>query len=153
MNYPDIITISGMIIVLYSLFTYYQTNSIIYIILALIGFSCDYFDGYIARKYNMTSEFGNVLDKFVDKVNQMGIHILLMAMYNVSPIYIIIYLIREIIMYMMRKNKMKPKTSSIYGKLKTSLYPILLILYHFDIYFKEEYLQLLTTFNMMTLIL
>ena len=153
MNYPDIITISGMIIVLYSLFTYYQTNSIIYIILALIGFSCDYFDGYIARKYNRTSEFGNVLDKFVDKVNQMGIHILLMAMYNVSPIYIIIYVIREIIMYLMRKNKMKPKTSSFYGKLKTSLYPILLILYHFDIYFKEEYLQLLTTFNMMTLIL
>lgn len=153
MNSADMITITGMIIVLYSLFTYYHTHNILYIVTALIGFSCDYFDGYIARKFNLSSEFGNTLDKFVDKINQIGIHILLMIMYNVSPIYIIIFIIREIIMFIARKNNMKPSTSSFYGKLKTSLYPVLLILYHFDIFFKEEYLQVLTVFNMMTLLI
>jgi len=152
-NYANIITITGMIIVVYSLFTYYHTHNIIYIGTALLGFTCDYLDGYVARKLNHTSDFGNTLDKLVDKINQLGIHILLMAMYNVSPVYIIIYLIREIIMFIARKNNMKASTSSFYGKLKTALYPVLLILYHFNIKFKEEYLQLLTVFNMMTLLL
>ena len=153
MNYADIITIVGMIVVIYSLFTYYHTHNFIYIILALIGFSCDYFDGYIARKYNLSSDFGNTLDKFADKINQFGIHILLMAVYNVSPIYIFIFILREIIMYIMRRKKMKASTSSFYGKLKTFLYPVLLILYHFNIVFKEEYLQLLSVFNMATLLI
>lgn len=150
---PNIITISGLIIVLFSLYKYYITNNYIYIIIAFIGFSCDFWDGYIARKYNMSSNIGNTLDKMVDKINQIGILLLLIIRFNISPIYLFIYILREIIMYIMRKNNMKPVSSSFYGKLKTFLFPILLILFHYNIIYRNIYLDLLTIFNFVTLLL
>jgi CDP-diacylglycerol--glycerol-3-phosphate 3-phosphatidyltransferase len=153
MNYADLITLTGMIIVVYSLFTYYQTNNFIYIITALIGFSCDYFDGYIARKYNISSDFGNILDKLVDKINQVGILLLLIFKFNISPIYLLLYIIREVIIFIMRKNNMKSISSSFHGKLKTALFPLLLLLFHYNVSIKMEFLQLLTIYNFITLLL
>ncbi len=153
MNFADLITLTGMIIVIYSLFTYYHTNDIIYLLTALVGFTCDYFDGLIARKFNISSDFGNILDKFVDKINQIGIQLLLIIKFDISPIYLFLYLLRETIMYIMRKNNMKPVTSSFHGKLKTALFPLLLILFHYNMFFKMEYLQLLTVYNFVTLVL
>ncbi len=153
MNYADLITLTGMIIVIYSLFTYYHTNNIIYIISALIGFTCDYFDGYIARKLKISSDFGNILDKLVDKINQVGILLLLIIKFNVSPIYLLLYIIRETIMIIMRKNNMKSVTSSFHGKLKTALFPLLLILFHFDVSIKMEFIQILTVYNFITLLI
>ncbi len=153
MNYADLITLTGMIVVIYSLFTYYHTNNIIYIITALIGFSCDYFDGYIARKFNQSSYFGNIIDKLVDKINQIGILLLLIFKFNISPIYLVLYIIRETIIFIMRKNNLKSTSSSFYGKLKTALFPLLLILFHYNVSIKMEYLQLLTIFNFITLII
>ncbi len=153
MNIADFITISGLIIVIFSLFTYYHTNNVNYIYLALIGFTCDFFDGLIARKFNISSEFGNILDKLVDKFNQIGILLLLIIKFNLSPIYLLLFIIRETIMIIMRKNNMKPVTSSFHGKLKTSLFPFLLLLFHYNIFIKIEYLQLLTIYNFITLVL
>ena len=153
MNIPNIITISGLIIVLFSLYKYNITNNYSYLILAFIGFSCDYFDGYIARKYNMSSSLGNTLDKMVDKINQIGILLLLIIKFNISPVYLFIYILREIIMYLMRKNNMKSVSSSFYGKLKTFLFPLLLVLFHYKVIMKNIYLDLLTIFNFVTLLL
>lgn len=153
MNYADLITLTGMIVVIYSLFTYYHTNNFIYIITALIGFTGDYFDGYIARKYNLSSYFGNILDKLVDKINQLGILLLLIVKFNISPIYLLLYIIREAIIFIMRKNNMKSTSSSIHGKLKTALFPLLLLLFHYNVSIKMEYLQLLTIYNFITLLI
>ena len=153
MNAADLITIIGMIIVIYSLFTYYHTNNILYLLIALVGFSCDYLDGFIARKYNISSNFGNTLDKLVDKINQIGILLLLIIKFNISPIYLVLFIIREIIMIIMRTNNLKSTSSSFHGKLKTFLFPALLILFHFDTSIKIEYLQLLTLYNFITLLL
>jgi phosphatidylglycerophosphate synthase len=153
MNIADLITLIGLIIVIYSLFTYYHTNNIIYLILSLIGFTCDYFDGYFARKLKISSDFGNTLDKLVDKINQIGILLLLIFKFNVSPIYLLLLIIRETIMLIMRKNNMKSTSSSFHGKLKTSLFPVLLILFHFNVSIKIEYLQLLTLYNFVTLLI
>ncbi len=153
MNYADLITLIGMIVVIYSLFTYYHTNNIIYILTALIGFTCDYFDGYIARKYKLSSYFGNILDKLVDKINQIGILLLLIFKFDVSPFYLLLYIIRETIMFIMRKKNIKPTSSSFYGKLKTALFPLLLILFHYSVSIRMEFLQLLTIFNFTTLII
>lgn len=153
MNIADLITLIGLIIVTYSLFTYYHTNNIVYLITALIGFTCDYLDGFVARKLNISSNFGNILDKLVDKINQIGILLLLIIKFNVSPIYLILYIIRETIIYIMRKNNMKSTSSSIHGKLKTALFPLLLLLFHFNVSIRIEYLQLLTLYNFITLLL
>lgn len=152
-NIANIITITGLVIVVVSLYLYYKTSNILFIVTSLIGFSCDYFDGYIARKFNISSSIGNILDKLVDKINQISILLLLILKFNISPIFLIIYIIREIIMYMMRKYNLKSVSSSFYGKLKTSLFPLLLILFHFNINIKYIYLILLTIFNLLTLLI
>ncbi len=153
MNIADLITLVGLIIVIYSLFTYYHTNNIVYLITALIGFTCDYLDGLVARKLNISSHFGNILDKLVDKINQIAILLLLIVKFNISPIYLLLYIIRETIIYIMRKNNMKSTSSSFHGKLKTALFPLLLLLFHFNISIRIEYLQLLTIYNFITLLL
>ena len=153
MNYADLITLTGMIVVIYSLFTYYHTNNFIYIITALVGFTCDYLDGYIARKFNLSSYFGNILDKLVDKINQIGILLLLIFKFNISPIYLLLLIIREIIIFVMRKNNMKSTSSSFHGKLKTALFPLLLILFHYNVSIRFEFIQLLTIYNFITLLI
>ncbi len=153
MNVADLVTIIGMIVVIYSLFTYYHTNNFSYILLALVGFTCDYFDGLIARAFNISSDFGNTLDKMVDKFNQIGILLLLIIKFDISPIYLLLYIIRETIIYLLRKNNMKSTSSTFYGKLNTFLFPVLLILFHYNIGIKMVYLQLLTIFNFITLLL
>jgi phosphatidylglycerophosphate synthase len=153
MNIADLITLIGMIIVVYSLFTYYHTNNYVYLLTALIGFSCDYFDGYIARKYNISSAFGNILDKMVDKINQIGILLLLIIKFNISPIYLLLYIIRESIMIYLRMNNKKSVSSSFHGKLKTALFPLLLLLFHFDASIKLDYLNILTIYNFITLLI
>ncbi len=152
-NIANIITITGLVIVVGSLYLYYKTSNILFIITSLIGFSCDYLDGYIARKFNISSGIGNILDKLVDKINQISILLLLIFKFNISSVFLIIYIIREIIMYMMRKYNLKSISSSFYGKLKTALFPLLLILFHFNINIKYIYLVLLTIFNLLTLII
>jgi len=151
-NIPNIITLSGMIIVLYSMYMYYLTSDVYYIILCCIGFTCDYFDGVVARTYNMTSEFGNILDKMIDKINQITLLTILMLKFNISPIYIYLYIQREIIMFLMRKYNMKSVNSSFYGKLKTFLFPVTIILFHCKVDIKYIYLNILTIFNYITLL-
>lgn len=41
--------------------------------MCLIGFSFDFIDGFIARKFKLTSDFGNILDKIIDKLTQHNI--------------------------------------------------------------------------------
>ena len=160
-NIANYITLTGLVVVCYSLSMYYITSNFIYIVIALVGFSCDYWDGYVARKYNINSSIGNILDKLVDKINQIAILLVLMFKFDVSPIYLLIFAIREIIIYLMRCNNMKSVTSSFYGKLKTFLFPVLLILFHFNatieiysinISIEYLYLNLLTIFNFATLL-
>lgn len=152
-NIPNIITLTGLIVVCYSMYMYYMTSDIYYIVLGCIGFSCDYFDGLVARTYNMTSNLGNILDKMVDKINQITLLTILMLKFNISPIYIYLYIQREVIMYLMRKFNMKSINSSFYGKLKTFLFPITIILFHFNASIKYTYLNMLTIFNYITLLL
>jgi len=49
---------------------YNLTNKTVYLIYMVIGCLCDYLDGYFARKFKIESNFGNFLDKIVDKINQ-----------------------------------------------------------------------------------
>ena len=147
------ITLLGLIIVAMSYYMYLNTSNSIFILISLFGFSCDYWDGYIARKYNISSSFGNILDKLVDKICQILLLLILIIKFNVSSNYLFLYLLREIIIYLMRINNMKSANSSFYGKLKTFLFPLLLILFHYNIPVKYIYLNLLTLFNFITLLI
>lgn len=151
-NIPNIITIVGLIIVNYSLLMYNLTQKSIYLIYLVIGCLCDYLDGYFARKFKTESNFGNFLDKIVDKINQSFILITICRKYKTSWIYFLFFIIREIIMFLLRYFKFKTHKSSFYGKFKTCIFPLSLFLYHYNVIEKKIFLNFLTIFNFITLL-
>ena len=152
-NFSNIITIMGLIIVNYSLIMYNLTKKPIYLIYLVIGCLCDYLDGYFARKFKIESNFGNFLDKIVDKINQSLMLLTIINVYNESWYYLFFFIIRELIMFLSRYLKCKSQKSSFYGKLKTFIFPISLFLYHYNFIGKKIYLNFLTIFNFITLLI
>ena len=67
---PNVISITRLLVAIY-LLLYIDFFSINYILLiisvALIGLS-DALDGFIARKYNAVTNFGTIIDPFVDRI-------------------------------------------------------------------------------------
>lgn len=150
-NISNIITVTGLIIVNYSLIMYNLTKDYKYLVFTVIGLLCDYLDGYMARKLHIESKLGNLLDKVVDKINQTLIILTMINIYKISPIYLLLYFMREIMMFILRYYKYKSTKSSFYGKLKTFIFPLSLILYHINSYYKKIFINLLTIFNFITL--
>ena len=78
-NLPNQLTVSRLIlsIVLFVLMAFhcYLASMIVFIIAA----STDWLDGYFARKYNLVTVLGRILDPFVDKVIVCGTFIFLVA--------------------------------------------------------------------------
>lgn len=103
-------------------------------ILFVIASLSDYFDGHLARKYNMVSNFGKFMDPIADKLLVNSSFIILMVQgenkFRVLPIIVVIMISRDIIVDVIRmlaveQGKVIP--ANIWGKLKTVLQMIALI--------------------------
>ena len=92
-------------------------------ILFLIASLTDKLDGYIARKYNMITDFGKMADAIADKILVNGVLIIL-AYDRIIPVVIpVIIITRDIITdtcKMMSGNKGKVVAASSLGKIKTA---------------------------------
>lgn len=91
-------------------------------ILFIIASLTDFLDGYIARKYNMTTDFGKLMDAIADKVLVNSVLIILAASNHISPIVAVIIVMRDTIVNSIRmlaasKGKVVAAIGS--GKLKT----------------------------------
>ena len=96
-------------------------------VLFIIASFTDFLDGYIARKYNMVTDFGKMVDAISDKLYFLSLIIILL----VNKKYLIILpmimeLIISIINYLMLKKNKKVFTERV-GKFKTTLLIITLI--------------------------
>ena len=70
-NTANIVSVSRIFVAFVSIGLLYISTTCSYIcavILAIIAFAMDGVDGYIARKYNQTSEWGSVLDILGDRI-------------------------------------------------------------------------------------
>jgi len=65
-NLANLITFANITAGLIATYFITQNNFIVAILLAWIGGAADIFDGKIARKYNLSNEFGVQLDSFAD---------------------------------------------------------------------------------------
>ena len=94
------------------------------VILLLSGFT-DVLDGFIARRFNMISDLGKMLDPVADKLTQIGVIGCLMIRFPEMILMFVIYIAKEVIMllggFVMLKGKKKVVPSAKwYGKLSTS---------------------------------
>ena len=93
-------------------------------ILFVIASLSDFLDGYIARKYNMVTDLGKMLDAIADKILVNAVLILLATSGFIHPIIPIIIITRDTVVNaikMVAGNKGNVVGASILGKIKTIL--------------------------------
>lgn len=91
-------------------------------VLFMIGSVTDFLDGYIARKYNLVTDFGKVMDAIADKVLVNGVLIILAYDKFIPLIVPVIIITRDIVVdsiKMASGNKGKVVAASWPGKIKT----------------------------------
>lgn len=100
----------------------YSIERVVIFGLFLIGALTDYFDGVIARKYNLITTFGKFLDPIADKLLVNTLFIILAWQQEVSVLIPIIFIVRDTVVDAVRLIAIDKKVviaASNLGKLKT----------------------------------
>lgn len=93
----------------------------------------DVFDGKIARKFNMVSNLGKILDPIADKLSQIAIVIILLVKFWDGPLKYILFLFifKELLMVIggavLMSKGMRPVAAEIWGKVATTVFYIFMI--------------------------
>lgn len=66
-------------------------------VLFIIASLTDYFDGKIARKYNLITDFGKLVDAIADKVLVNSVLIILSSLRFINPIIPVVIVLRDIV--------------------------------------------------------
>ncbi len=68
MNFPNILSISRILLLIPIIFFFENEFFLLSLITYIVASITDYLDGYFARQHNQTSEFGALLDQLADKL-------------------------------------------------------------------------------------
>ena len=79
---PNIITITSFIFGLVACYFLYKKKILLFVMLYIISYALDCMDGYMARKYNMQSKFGDYLDHITDLIVLVIISLILIYKYK-----------------------------------------------------------------------
>ena len=75
---------------------YVELKYIIAGVLFIIGSLTDFFDGYVARKYNMVTDFGKMVDAISDKMLTNSLLVILASNGMISPVIAVVFIVRDI---------------------------------------------------------
>ena len=92
-------------------------------VLFILASITDFLDGYIARKYNMITDFGKLMDAIADKILVNSVLIILASSGFIHPVIAVIVILRDTVVNSIKmcaasKGKVVAAISS--GKLKTA---------------------------------
>ncbi|MEG0314481.1 MAG: CDP-alcohol phosphatidyltransferase family protein [Erysipelotrichaceae bacterium] len=100
------------------------------IILAIAGFT-DFLDGFIARKFNMITTLGKMIDPIADKLLQLAIAIALLSRYDIMLVLIIVLVVKEGMMaicgIILLKKDMRLDGAKWFGKVSTAVFYVLMV--------------------------
>ncbi len=114
-NYPNMLTVVRLLLIPVYLYFFLRGEYIISGVVFSISGLTDFFDGYLARKYNMVTDLGRLLDPLADKLTLISILAVLIYMNIIPKIISITLLTREVfvlfgsgIMYLTGRDLIKP---------------------------------------------
>ena len=128
---PNILTIIRFLLIPIIIFYVFTGNYILAFVFFSISGLTDIADGFIARKFNLISNFGKLMDPLADKLTQIAT-LTSLVLTNIIPIWILlIVLLKEFIMicgasFLYGKDVVV--YSKWYGKLATVLFYIAIVL-------------------------
>ena len=98
MNLPNRLTVGRLILT----FVFLGTMSVVFplhktwsLLIFVIASVTDFLDGYIARKYDLITAFGKLMDPLVDKILMTGGFVMLTAMGHIPAWIVVVILARE----------------------------------------------------------
>lgn len=97
----------------------YIIAGIIFVIASLT----DFLDGYVARKYNLVTDFGKMVDAISDKMLTNSLLVILASSGMISPVIAVVFIVRDIAVdtiKMLIGNKGKAVAAIGIAKLKTA---------------------------------
>jgi cardiolipin synthase len=135
-NIPNILTIFRLLLAPVFVLVFFSEISnahalalLVYIVASLT----DFLDGYIARKYNLITEIGKVLDPFADKVMLITVLICLYISGRIPLVIPVVVVVKEIfmiisglILYFRKERMVIP--SNILGKSATVMFMLSILL-------------------------
>lgn len=127
---PNILTIIRFLLIPVIIFFIFSGNYILAFVFFTISGLTDIADGFIARKFNLISNFGKLMDPLADKLTQIAT-LASLVLTNIIPIWILlIVLLKEFIMicgasFLYGKNVVV--YSKWYGKLATVLFYVAIV--------------------------
>ena len=130
-NIPNILTILRFIFIPIILYFIFTGNYILGIVFFTISGVTDVLDGFIARKFNLISNFGKLMDPLADKLTQICILASLVKV-DIIPFWIlVIVILKEFIMVIGASflyGKDVVVYSKWYGKLATILFYLAIVI-------------------------
>ena len=131
-NVPNFLTLLRFLMIGVMIWFFLNGHPIYAMIVFIVAVLTDFLDGYIARRFNQVTTFGKFLDPIADKVLVLTAMLYLMiTMTNRVPIWaVVIVILREFIVTtirLMAVEKGRVIAASIYGKIKTALTMVALV--------------------------
>ena len=127
---PNILTIIRFLLIPFILFYIFTGNYLLAFIFFTISGLTDIADGFIARKFNLISNFGKLMDPLADKLTQIST-LASLVITHIIPIWIlVIVLLKEFIMIVGASflyGKDVVVYSKWYGKLATVLFYVAIV--------------------------
>ncbi len=122
---PNLLTIARFLLIPFIIIFAVQDNYVMAIIFLTLSGITDILDGFIARKYNLITDFGKLIDPLADKLTQVSI-LTVLVIKNIIPFWILaIVLLKEFLMVSGASflyGKELVVSSKWYGKLATVLF-------------------------------
>ncbi|MBR1454604.1 MAG: CDP-diacylglycerol--glycerol-3-phosphate 3-phosphatidyltransferase [Lachnospiraceae bacterium] len=106
-------------------------------IIFVIASITDYFDGKIARKYNLVTNFGKLMDPLADKMLVVSALLLLTESREINFLCTLLVVLRELTISSIRLIALEKNVviaAAFWGKLKTASQMVALVLILFNIY-------------------
>ena len=132
---PNILCYIRIILIPIFVITYLKATDLkdYYVASAIIILSglTDFADGYIARRFNMVTEIGKLIDPVADKLSQAAILLVLMIKIEYMYLFVILFVIKELFMainkYVLFRRGKKLDVAQWYGKVSTAVFYVAMV--------------------------
>ena len=124
MTIPNLLTVFRILLLPLIVWLYvFKADYNSAILVLLVSGLTDIVDGFVARKFNMVSDLGKILDPFADKLTQWTLFICLAMRYKIILFIVCLFFLKEITLafmgYIVIKRKDRVNSAKWYGKLNT----------------------------------
>ncbi len=125
LSIPNILSYVRILLIPFIVHLYlYDKNYTLAAVFAAVSGITDFVDGFIARRFNMITDFGKFIDPVADKLTQCALILCLLSRYSCMWLLVIVFFVKEISMalaglFSVCKNNRKLDGAKWFGKIST----------------------------------